>query len=384
MPGFAHVVISLGLCVFLNRVTEGKFTAKHSVVVTLNSLFGPDLAGIFLPYTSAWYYFFHGSFGWFLMAIPVAYVWHLFMERVKWDGLRPSLVDFGEKNKPNLQYYQYWLLVAAGGFLHMFVDVIGHPTYINYAATGNPAEPWGVLWFGGQNFFGIYEIWGTGMFPCGNELGFWQSYVFMYGICGALIILGLLLYTHHGPRELMKFTAAILLIFMVPLTIAYAIPANYDVVGNNANWFGNLGPNPDPYMGSAFYLVGGEADFGVMVYFLGWFFLPLIFIYYSYKELPSKDNIKTFFKDLFDFKGYADAVKRKLNAFMGMVKGTGKSTTATKPETKKKEPAPVKETKVAKPEKAKAKPEDVKAKTEEKPPEKPAKTKPSKPTKANE
>ncbi len=287
MSGFAHVLLALGVALFANRLSEGKFTTKHALVLSFNSFLGPDLMN-FLPYTSQLYYLFHDSFGWLLLAIPLTFVWRVLVVDVQWKGFKPHRIREDTSHKSIMSYAQLWLLVAAGGLLHQFLDTIAHPSYISYGS--NPNEPWGVLWFGGDLFLGITDIWKFGSFP---EVTYLATYIFSYAICGVLFLLGFLLYAHRGPHQLLKFIIAAMLIYLIPLAIAQAVPAM-----------------SDPTKGSSFYLIGGEADLGVMIFILGWLFLPLTFLYYSYHPLPSRQKIFALLKEIFNIKGWGKAVKQ--------------------------------------------------------------------------
>lgn len=310
MPAFAHILFAMGCSIFLNRVSKNEFTAKHALVFTVNNLFGPDLMGLFFEWTSPWYFAFHMSYAWLLMAVPLAVIWDVFLNRVQWTKWKPAVVPRGSKEGAKINFLQIWLLVSAGGLGHMFLDTLGHPSYIPYA--GQNQFPWGTLWFGGDNWLSIVDIWGTGFFPCGNELVSQVSvagYIFTFGICGAIMLGGLLLYAHKGPRQLEKLFVASLLVFMIPLAIAYAIPldeASYaELLALDGFYAGRVDANGDPlYVGSAFYLTGGEADFGLMFFLLLWFFVPLLMLYYSYNELPSKKQAGIFLRKLLNPKGF--------------------------------------------------------------------------------
>ncbi|GAB4314888.1 MAG: hypothetical protein Kow0069_16450 [Promethearchaeota archaeon] len=330
MPGMAHVVLSLGLGVFLQRVTanggEGgsKFTAKHTMILAVNSIFGPDLVGAPFPWTSPAYWFVHMSYGWLLVAVPLAFLWHLLTERVAWKGIRPTLVEEGRKPHAHLTLGQVYCLVAAGGLLHMFVDVIGHPSYLTFQGSAN--TPWGAIWFFGPNaWLSILDIWGTGLFPCGNTLGFWQTWLFTYLVVGGILFGGLLWWAYKSEKRMERFTVFAFLLYVIPLAIAYAVPANLGQVLAQFPAAIYMGPTqgagqvPLNYFGSAFYLVGGEADFGVMVFFLGFFFLPLAFIYYSFKPRPGAGDVKAWALETFDLRDMGGVLKEKAVALGNMV-----------------------------------------------------------------
>ncbi len=289
MPGFAHVIFALGLSVFLNKFSDGKFTPKHALIFVINNLFGPDLAGAFVPYDSVWYLFLHG-YGWFLMSLALLIPWDIFVNRTSWDSQKKRPKFFDKNKKRIMSIPQVYFLIAAGGIFHLFIDIIGHPSYIPYE--GVKSFPWGVVWFGDGNYISIMDIWATGMFPCGNELGFWESYLYVYGFGGAVIGGTVLLYAHKSDLHLTKAFIILSIAYTLPLIIFYFIPdySGFNINAKGVSYFGN----PD-YVPSTYRLTGGEADLGVLVFVFLFFFVPLLLIYYSINELPfhkSKKNDK--------------------------------------------------------------------------------------------
>lgn len=283
MPSFAHIIFALGLSVFLNKFSNGKFTSKHALIFIVNNLFGPDLAGLFVPYDSQAYMFLHG-YGWFLMALPLVIIWDIAVNRSSWDseakGLKKIKIFDPDKERI-MSIAQVYFLIAAGGIFHLFVDIIGHPSYIYYHGQEN--FPWGTVWFGGDNYVSIIDIWGTGMFPCGNELGFWETYLFMYVFAGIVVGGGVLFYAHKSDEKLTKAFVILSIAYTLPLIIFYFIPdySGFNVNAQEVAFYGD----PD-YVPSAYRLVGGEADLGVLIYLFLFFFVPLLLIYYSINDLP--------------------------------------------------------------------------------------------------
>jgi len=279
MPAFAHIIIALGLSIFLYKITEGKFTTKHALVFTVNNLYGPDISS-FLPSVDSFlwgglaipeiYYFFHG-FGWFLIALALTIPW-----------------DYALNHKERvMKVKQVYFLILAGGLLHLFVDVIGHPSYINFFGQEN--YPWGVVWWGwdlsgNAIFISIKDIWGTGMFPCGNKFHFWETIIF-FGI-SFVVILGLLFfYSAKDEAHLIKTFLIITAVYMIPLIIFYYIPDNsgFNIYAEGVNYYGN--PDNVHY---TYRLIGGEADLGVLIFFFLLFLIPLILIYYSFNDKLEK------------------------------------------------------------------------------------------------
>ncbi|MBD3187936.1 hypothetical protein GF325_13955 [Candidatus Bathyarchaeota archaeon] len=277
MPGFVHVVIALGLSLFLYIVTGKKFGVKHAIIFSVNSFVGPDIFGI-LDYRSKLYVFFHG-YGWFLAAIPLALLWSVYTKyTLQW---KPFEVGKRDPSKEHvITVPEVFCLVAAGGIFHQFMDLVGHPSYITYEGVAN--TPWGAVWFGGENWFSVEAIWGTGMFPCGNEFGFWENYVYL-GACIGLALILIIFYMPKGDKSFIKDTLLIIGVASLPLIIFFFIPdySNFDIMAEDATFFGNPAD-----LRSVFRITGGEADLGVFVYYVLFMFVPLALLYLGYRGVP--------------------------------------------------------------------------------------------------
>ncbi len=276
MPGFAHVIVSLGLSMFLHKVTDGKFSIKHAIIFSVNSLVGPDLFGV-LDYQGYVYVFFHG-YGWFVAALPLALVWWVFSAyRFSWNPLHVAKRDI--VSEPVMTIPEAFCTVSAGGIMHQFVDLIGHPSFIEYA--GQQDTPWGAVWFGGDNWFSLQGVLGTGMFPCGNEFGFWEFYAYIIPVtAGSLVLMFFLM--QRGTRAFYVSSTIIVIVTFLPLAIAYFIPdtSGFDVNALGVNYFGG------DVVPSTYRLTGGEADLGVMVFFGLFFFVPIVLLWMGYAGIP--------------------------------------------------------------------------------------------------
>lgn len=280
MPGFAHICFALGISLFLNKITKGRFTQKHAIIFTVNNFVGPDLMGAFFDYESSAYLFTHG-YGWFLPAIPLTFVWMLFTHlQLQWKPFNISKRDMNKEFV--IQPEETYCLIAAGGIFHQFVDILGHPSYINY--NGVPDTPWGGVWFGGDNFVSVEWIWGTGMFPCGNELGFTEMYIFL-GLILPVALLFMFFFMQKNTKTFYRVSIITIVMYFIPLLIAYLIPdmTGFDVYAEGVNYFGDRTQDYVPFV---YRLTGGEADFGVLVYYLLFFFLPLLLTYWGYRGVP--------------------------------------------------------------------------------------------------
>ena len=182
-----------------------------------------------------------------------------------------------------------------GGLLHLFVDVIGHPSYITLGAETN--FPWGAIWVGWTTdgsplWLCITDIWGTGMFPCGKRFGFLETYIF-YTICMIIFFGVLIIYTHKTEKSLIKSFYTLFLFYIIPLIIFYFISdySGFDINAQGVNYYGN--PNN---IHATYRIIGGEADLGVILYFFVLFFVPLLLIYKSIKpdlQLIKKKKISS-------------------------------------------------------------------------------------------
>ncbi len=280
MPSFSHIIIGLGISIFLYKITEGKFSSKHSLVFTLNTLFGPDLSTLLPTIDSAlWggfqipeiYYFFH-DYGWPIVALLLTFPWMFVLKTV------------GRKNpeKNNLSFMQVFYIITAAGLFHLFVDIIGHPSYIMLNGVEN--TPWGAVWVGWNTrgealWVSITDILGTGMFPCGNRLAFPETYIFT-AIMIVVIIVTLFFYSLKNEKTFIRSFYIITLIFAIPLIIFYFIPDYSGVTWTSDNYYG-FEYSDGYHIHAAYRLVGGEADLGIMLYFMLFLLVPLYLIYRS-------------------------------------------------------------------------------------------------------
>ncbi len=302
MATFAHILLSLMLSYILMKFSNGKFGIRHAIIFSVNSMVGPDLFN-FLPYEGIFFYiylFLHG-YGYIIVAFLIAIPWwkaagyHMEFKEKRLDIQKRCAED-----PLIMDYLSVYCLVAAGGIMHLFVDLLSHPSYV--AIGDNPRVPWGVVWFGSDFFFSMEWVLGTGMFPCGNALGFSETWVF-YTITGALIVLLILFgLPKNNGQSYGKFMAMMFGIYYIPLIIAYLIPdANLIALTHpEARYFGYMGEGA--YYGSAFYLTGGEAELGVSVFVVLFLFVPLMFLYWSISGVPfqkpkNKENNGTAVKE---------------------------------------------------------------------------------------
>jgi len=177
-----------------------------------------------------------------------------------------------------------YCLVAAGGIFHQFLDLIGHPPTIHYEEVGNIVD-WGGVWFGNDNWFNLDWVLSTGAFPCGNTFGFTLSNVFTTVTAIILVLVVFFRVPKEQGKDFTKFAVILTLIYFLPLLIAYFIPDPHNFIENNPIAYENY-TGEGSYYPSTFYLTGGESDFGVILYMLLFFFVPMLFLYWGTFGLP--------------------------------------------------------------------------------------------------
>ncbi|OLS15493.1 MAG: hypothetical protein RBG13Loki_0888 [Promethearchaeota archaeon CR_4] len=270
-------------------MTEGKFGIKPATVYIVNNAYGPDLIGAFFNYNDPIYLFFHGM-GWYLVAALMAILWYYLVNgKIEKHRVGPSFfsrIRMEDKEK-RLKYWQVYLFCAAAGMSHMFIDIIGHPAYID-AGTLGMHIPWGVVWFGDNFYLSLDWIFSTGLFPCG-QLYLPAILLFIGFIVGILLALIWGLRTQNfwnlakGLLIVLGVTFGILLLsFFIPILNGQEF---FDERFGDLFTFFNDPAGPVKYSW-LIWLTGGESDFGMMVYLALFFFIPLIMLYYGFKDLP--------------------------------------------------------------------------------------------------
>ncbi len=280
------------MAIFLWKVTEGKFGIRPAAIFIVNNAYGPDLLGAFLPYDSGVYLFFHGI-GWPVIAALLTLLWYRIINgkiyKFRTGKSWISRIHMLEKEK-RMKYWQVYLFIAAGGLMHMFIDLIGHPSYIDAGTLGTNV-PWGVVWFGDNAFLSLDWVLSTGAFPCGNMF----VPVILLTIAYALCIL-LSIYWGIHTRKFWNFAKGLLLVvsaMFVIYLISYFIVwpegnAIFTDTYGNYTYYGN--PSTMPFL---VYLTGGEADLGTMAFMGLLFLLPLFMLYYGFKDLPKGEGSET-------------------------------------------------------------------------------------------
>jgi len=280
------------------KISNGKFTAKHAIIFSVNSHFGPDIFGFLdMEGISFYFYMFFHGYGWILAAFIVAIPWWR-AAQYQMDIDIPKRVFNIQKREEGdplkMEYLVVYCLVAGGGIMHLFVDLIAHPPFITF--NGTPRFPGGAVWFGGDLWFSQEWMLSTGMFPCGNMLGFTEFYIFFGILSPILFIFGLFIIPRNNGKNYGKFLTIVMFLYYIPLLIAYLIPDTNLVALTNpdANYFGYMGEGA--YYGSSFYLSGGESDLGVTIYFILFLMVPFMFINWSINGIPflkKKQEAKT-------------------------------------------------------------------------------------------
>ena len=246
--------------------------------------------GAFLEYDNPVYLFFHGI-GWFLMAIPLTFLWYYMINgrvyKFRTGSSWLSRIHMLEKEK-RMKHWQIYMFIAAGGMMHLFIDLIGHPSFIHSGDLG-PNVPWGAVWFGDNAFLSLEWVLSTGAFPCGNMF----VPAILITILYATFIL-LSIYWGIHTRNFWNFAKGLLMvvtaIFVLYLFTYFMVWPGGDALFK-AKYGGDYTYYGDPMaMPLLLYLTGGEADFGVMVFIGLFFFIPLLLMYYGFKDLPKGDE----------------------------------------------------------------------------------------------
>ncbi len=272
-------------------MTEGKFGIKPAAVFIVNNSYGPDILGAFLQYDNVIYLFFHGI-GWPVFALLMTLLFY-YMVNAKVYKFRTgksalSRVHMLEKEK-RMPYWRVYLFVAAAGLMHQLIDLIGHPSFIDYDHITNAA--WGAVWFGDNAFLSLDWVLSTGVYPGG-----------FYPPALALSVVGyitFLLSIFWGIRSKnFKNMAKGMLFVIFALLVLFTI--TYFMIWPGANaWLLNeydgvyTYPGDKSHIPLLVYITGGEADLGVMVFMGLFFFIPLIMVYYGFRDLPKGEVIES-------------------------------------------------------------------------------------------
>ena len=132
MASIAHIIISLLLVAILAKVSEGKINVHHAIIFAFNSYFGPDLFG-WLPFYGKGveiYWFIHGL-GWPIIAFAIAIIW-FYVNNLIFDWKTKKLTKRLTSDKYYLPYLQIYCLITAAGLFHQFIDIISHPSFVDY------------------------------------------------------------------------------------------------------------------------------------------------------------------------------------------------------------------------------------------------------------
>lgn len=230
--------------------------------------------------------------GWFLFAIPMTLLFY-YMVNGKVYKFRTGKSAFSRvhmlEQEKRMPYWRVYLFVAAGGMMHQLIDLIGHPSFIHSGDLGSNV-PWGAVWFGDNAFLSLDWVLGTGVYPG----GFFPPVLAI----SAVAYSGFLLSIFWGIRSknFMNLAKGMLLVIsalLVLFTITYFMAWPGADAWLKAEYMGDYtyyywdNPNNIPLL---VYITGGEADFGVMIFMGLFFFIPLIMLYYGFRDLPKGEE----------------------------------------------------------------------------------------------
>ncbi len=253
----------------------------------VNNSYGPDLLGAFLDYENPVYLFFHGM-GWYVFAALMTILWYYIVNgkiyKFRTGSSIFSRVHMIEKEQ-RMKYWRVYLFVAAGGMMHQFIDLIGHPSFIHSGDLGTNI-PWGAVWFGDNAFLSLDWVLSTGLYPG----GFYTPVVFLS--IGYMVGILLALYWGLHSKSFPNFVKGLLIVISTMFVIF--VISYFMVMPDAQAYFNSLYNNDFTYYGDPnnipwlIYLTGGEADFGVMVFTGLFFFIPLFMLYYGFRDLPKE------------------------------------------------------------------------------------------------
>ncbi len=110
MPGSAHILFGLVVGLILYQATGKKFTPYYVVIFAFNNILGPDLGWIIPDWNAA--LFVHSAVGYGIsLAFPLSAIFFC----------------IGYAIDERLKFSDIYKIAVAGGFGHLFIDVIGHP-----------------------------------------------------------------------------------------------------------------------------------------------------------------------------------------------------------------------------------------------------------------
>ena len=120
MPTFGHVFYGLCLLLPLIYFTKGKFSYKVAFIFLLNNLYGPDMVALFVVTP------FHSILGYLILAIPFSLVMSYAsrFSLIRSEGRFPLKFEDGGIREVN--WKNAYLLTAAGGISHFFIDQFFH------------------------------------------------------------------------------------------------------------------------------------------------------------------------------------------------------------------------------------------------------------------
>jgi len=215
----------------------------------------------FLEWGDPVYWFFHG-YGWIVVAIPLAFAWSIFtMFSLRWVPFKVTKRD--PAKEAIITIPEVFCLIAAGGILHLCIDIIGHPPTV---IIDSNVVPWGAIWFGDNWWFSIDSILATGDFPCG-QTGLPGFFPYLVSVL-AITLLLMMFVMQRSSKHFQIASVIAILAAVVPLVIAFVGP---------------LLSGSEPV---AYQLTGGEADLGVDVFIGLFFFVPLVLLWMSYDGIP--------------------------------------------------------------------------------------------------
>jgi hypothetical protein len=225
MPGIGHILYGLALVLPVMLIARDRMNYKAVLIFLMNNYFGPDSSYpfIFLPldgHTIA------GFLVWALfLAFMYSYISRFSISRERW---RFTIHDDGKIEVP---YKQAYMLCAAGGISHFFIDMIGHHGYKLYLSQWfslnlNQVQAWADPYYheiGPIAFFGIlltmfvilllYQV---------LQQDAKAQYKFILSVMGIIVAVIVFIDGKLFAEAEVSMVVMIGLYFLLPLTLLYA------------------------------------------------------------------------------------------------------------------------------------------------------------------
>jgi len=231
MPSIGHFFYGICLLIPIIYYARDKFSYKVAFIFLINNYIGPDAAQIFIGLP------FHSILGFLIYAIPLALFYSYFsrFSLRKSDGLFPLKLE--DDKISEVSWKNSYLLCAAGGISHFFIDQFYHFGVNMYVWPGWSISHDEMLSWGGSAYHVVDPLM----------------------LISYLIILSALLFSLYAFRKGFKETLEFLLV-VIGLFIATVLIFGIETYG-------------------------GERDVGVLVHSIIYVLIPLFLLMYVARDV---------------------------------------------------------------------------------------------------